>query len=188
VAELELKRPSLEHLGQYVAALKRGWSPDNVGGRKTADAQLVQIAEDAEAFLATQDDPEGRGPPIRLPDGREVQRLPGYYRWIWDGEFCGTVGFRWAPGTPDLPAHVLGHIGYGVVPWKQGRGYAAKALALLLPDAGALGLPYVELTTDPANVASQKVITANGGMLMERFVKPDAYGEGLESLRYRIAL
>ena len=62
MAELELRRPSLEGLPQYAAALERGWSPDNVGGRKTAEAQLVQIAEDPVAFLATQDDPEGRGP------------------------------------------------------------------------------------------------------------------------------
>ena len=125
---------------------------------------------------------------MKLPDGSEVRRLPGYYRWIWDGEFCGTVGFRWAPGTPDLPEHVLGHIGYGVVAWKQGRGYATAALGLLLPQARAMGLPYVELTTDPANIASQKVITANGGVLIERFAKPVAYGEALEGLRYRIAL
>ena len=188
MADLELRKPSLEALSQYAAALRRGWSPDNVHGRKAAEEQLVRIAEDPAGFLASQDDPEGKGPPVKLPDGSEVQRLPGYYRWIWDGEFCGTVGFRWAPGTAELPPHVLGHIGYGVVPWKQGRGYAARALALLLPDARALGLPYVELTTDPANVASQRVIEANGGVLVERFVKPAAYGEALEGLRYQIAL
>ena len=184
---LRLRVPSLDALPQYVDALKRGWSPDNVSGRKTADGQLVRIAEDPVAFLASQDDPEGRGPPIELPDGSKVKRLPGYYRWIWDGAFCGTVGFRWQPDTAELPPHVLGHIGYGVVPWKQGRGYAAQALALLLPEARALGLPYVDLTTDPDNIASQRVILANGGVLVERFNKPAAYGEA-ESERYRITL
>ncbi len=48
-------------------------------------------------------------------------------------------------------------------------------------------LPFVELTTDPDNVASQKVIVANGGVLVERFRKPQAFG-GREGLRYRIAL
>lgn len=188
MTELQLLTPDLNHLPAYADALQRGWSPDNVGGRKTADEQLVRIREDAEAFLDTQDDPEGAGPPLILPDGTEVRRLPGYYRWIWDGEFCGTVGFRWQAGTPELPDHVLGHIGYGVVPWKQGRGYATRALGLLLPDARAKGLPYVELTTDPANVASQKVILSNGGVLLERFMKPSAYGDQLEGLRYRIPL
>jgi predicted acetyltransferase len=188
MADLELRRPSLEALPQYADALERGWSPDNVMGRKTALAQLERIAEDPAGFVASQHDPEGRGPPIELPDGSHVPRLPGYYRWIWDGAFCGTVGFRWAPGTAELPAHVFGHLGYGVVAWKQRRGYATRALGLILPEARALGLPYVELTTDDENVASQRVITANGGVLVERFALPPAYGEGGEKLRYRIAL
>ena len=82
---------------------------------------------------------------------------------------------------------MLGHIGYGVVPWKQGLGHASRALALLLPDARALGLAYVELTTEAANIPSQRVILANGGRLVERFNKLDAHG-GAESLRYRIDL
>ena len=188
MAGVVLLKASRELLPQYVEALKRGFSPDNVRGRAAADEQLARIAEDPDGFLATQDDLEARGPPLTLPDGTVVKRLPGYYRWIWDGEFCGTVGFRWAPGTPNLPPHVLGHIGYAVASWKQGRGYATRALALILPEARAVGLPYVDLTTDPANVASQRVIEANGGVLVERFTKPAAYGESLEGLRYRIAL
>ena len=82
---------------------------------------------------------------------------------------------------------MLGHIGYGVVPWKQGLGYATQALALFLPEARALGLPYVELTTTPDNLPSQKVITANGGVLVGQFDKSPHYGEGA-GLRYRIAL
>jgi len=41
---------------------------------------------------------------------------------MWDDEFAGSIGFRWQPGTSALPPHCLGHIGYAVVPWKQGRG------------------------------------------------------------------
>ena len=187
MTELELRVPWRGGLDEYAEALRRGWSPDNVRGRAAAEEQLARIAEDADAFLATQDDPEAKGPPVKLPDGREVTRLPGFYRWIWDGEFCGTVGFRWQPGTADLPGYVLGHIGYGVVPWKQGRGYATRALGLVLPEARARGLAYVELITDADNIASQRVIEANGGVLAEQFTKPAAYGEG-EGLRYRIAL
>ena len=82
---------------------------------------------------------------------------------------------------------MLGHIGYSVVPWKRGAGYAKQALATTLQEARHRGLSYVELTTDPANVSSQKVILACGGYLLERFHKPAAYGEA-ESLRYRIIL
>jgi predicted acetyltransferase len=104
---------------------------------------------------------------------------------MWDGEFCGAIGFRWQPGTTDLPPYCLGHIGYSVVPWKQRRGYATLALRLILPLARAEGLPFVELTTDAANIASRRVIEANGGVLIERFRKPAVYG-GAESLRFRI--
>jgi predicted acetyltransferase len=86
-----------------------------------------------------------------------------------------------------LPAYVLGHIGYAVVPWKRGRGHATRALALMLEEARLERLAWVELTTDPDNLPSQKVITGNGGVLLERFTKGEAYGGG-EALRWRIVL
>ncbi len=71
-------------------------------------AEAKRIDTDPGGFLAAQDDPEGRGDPITLPDGSVARRLPGYRRWIWDGEFAGVIGLRWQPGTADLPPHVLG--------------------------------------------------------------------------------
>jgi predicted acetyltransferase len=106
---------------------------------------------------------------------------------MWDGEFCGSIGFRWQPGTPALPPHCLGHVGYAVVPWKQGRGYATLALRMLLLEARVVGLPFIEITTDPENVASQRVIQANGGVLFERFTTPAQFGSK-PGLRYRIAM
>jgi predicted acetyltransferase len=132
-------------------------------------------------------DREAKGPPIKMPDGTTFPRLPGYFRWMWDGEFCGSMNFRWQHGTPELPPHVLGHIGYAVVPWKQRRGYATRGLGLLLEDVKAEGLPFVLITTDPGNIASQRVIEANGGRLVERFTKPAQFG-GKEGLKYRIDL
>ena len=183
---MQLVWPGPEHLPDYRRALERGWSPDNLRP-EAAQEELARIAENTEAFLAEQVDREAKGPPIPLPDGRSVTRLPGIHRWMWDGEFCGTIGFRWQPGTAELPPYCLGHIGYAVVPWKRGRGYATQALAEILPEARAVGLPYVELTTDASNLASQRVIEANGGRVVERFNKPAGYG-GAESLRYRIDL
>jgi len=56
----------------------------------------------------------------------------------------------------------------------------------LLPEIRAEGLPYIEVTTDPDNLPSQRVIEANGGVLFERFTKPPQFG-GKEGVRYRIA-
>ena len=179
--------PTLDHLSGFADALQRGWSPDTVRKEAAAREQLERIAQDAAGFVAGLDDREARGGPITLPDGSTVPRLPGFHRWLWDGEFCGSINVRWQPGTAALPPHVLGHIGYSVVPWKQGRGYATGGLALLLPEVRALGLSHVELTTDPDNLASQRVILANGGRLVERFRKAEGYGGG-DSLRWRIDL
>jgi predicted acetyltransferase len=176
--------PTEEYLSAYADALRQEWSPDNVRP-EAAWEELEAIEKNPSEFIARQVDREGKGPPVRLPDGSTIKRLPGYRRWIWDGEFCGVIGFRWQPGTNDLPPFVLGHIGFAVVPWKQRRGYATRALGFLLPAARQEGIDYVELTTSIANVASQRVIEANGGKLVERFEKPAAYGCE-EGFRYRI--
>jgi len=184
---MELVRPRCEHLSSYVAALRAGWSADNVRGAAAAQEELARIDADADAFLAALHDPEARGGPVTLPDGSQVARLPGFRCWLWDGEFCGSIGLRWVNGTEELPPHVLGHIGYAVVPWKRGRGYATRALRDLLPQARALGLRWVTLTTDADNLPSRRVILAAGGVLVEGFVKPAQYGSK-EGLRYRIDL
>ena len=183
---MELVWPAAQYLPGYVHALQQGWSPDN-RRPEAAGEHLARIAEDPDRFLSEQVDREAKGPAIILPDGRSVPRLPGYARWMWDGEFCGAISFRWQPGITDLPPYCLGHIGYSVVPWKQRRGYATRALQLLLPEAGDEGLAFVELVADADNVASQRVIEANGGKLIERFRKSAEYGGG-ESLRFRIFL
>jgi predicted acetyltransferase len=186
IQPMELVWPAARYLSGYVHALQQGWSPDNLRPQAALD-ELARIAQDPGRFLSEQVDREATGPPVILPDGSTVPRLPGYSRWMWDGEFCGTIGLRWQPGTTDLPPYCLGHIGYSVVPWKRQRGYATRALQLLLPQARGEGLAYVELTTDADNIASRRVIEANGGELIERFHKPAGYG-GAESLRFRILL
>jgi predicted acetyltransferase len=183
---MQLVWPAQEYLASYARALEQGWSPDNLrpeAGRE----ELERIARDPAGFLSEQVDRDAKGPPVVLPDGKTVPRLPGYRRWLWDGEFCGVINFRWQPGTTDLPPYCLGHIGFSVVPWKRGKGYATRALQLLLIDVRLEGLSFVELTTDATNVGSQRVIEANGGRLVDRFFKPASYG-GAASLRFRIYL
>jgi len=184
---MDLVWPSTEYLASYVAALEAGWSADNMRGADAAAEELQKVQADPAAFVASMVDREAAGDPVKMPDGSLVKRLPGFRRWLWDGEFCGAIGFRWQPGTETLPPHCLGHIGYAVVPWKQGRGYATKALAETLPLARSEGLRYVEITTDPENAASQRIIEANGGVLHERFIKPQQFGS-TPGLRYRIYL
>jgi predicted acetyltransferase len=188
---MRLVTPSTELLPAYVQALRSGWSPNTMRPEAASEA-LEAIDADADAYLSTLDDPYGLGPPIPVGDGF-VQRLPGTHRWLWDGEFCGGISARWRPGTPELPAHVLGHIGYSVVPWKQRLGYATRALGLWLDELRVLPypdvvLPYVDLTTDVDNEASQRVIVANGGVEIDRFELPAMYGASRLTVAWRIAL
>jgi predicted acetyltransferase len=181
-----LVRPAAEYLPAYVAALRRGYAPSTSRPEKRLE-ELDAIAADADAFLASCEDLEARGAPVKLPDGSRVARLPALQRWIWDGEFAGGVGLRWQAGTAELPAWCHGHVGYSVVEWKRRRGYATQALRMILPEARSVGLPYVEVVTSPENVGSQRVIAANGGVLIGRFPMVAAYGGG-DALRYRIPL
>jgi predicted acetyltransferase len=183
---MKLVWPSDEHLHGYVHALEQGWSPDNL--RPEARFELLErIAQDPTRFLQEQVDREAKAPAVTLPDGSTVPRLPGYSQWMWDGEFCGVISLRWQAGTHELPFYCLGHIGYAVVPWKRRRGYATQALRLLLPQVSQEGLTYVEIIADEDNVPSQRVIEANGGVLIDRFIKSDLY-DAKASLRYRVQL
>jgi predicted acetyltransferase len=185
--KIELLKPTTALLPNYIAALEAGWSPDNVRKEAAAREQLHAIKMNADAFVDGLDDPTASGGPIPLPDGSTVARLPGIVRWIWDGDISGAIGFRWQVGNAELPPYVLGHIGFSIVPWKRGNGYAKQALDAMLSEARRQGLAYVELAVDPDNIASQKVIVACDGVLVERFTKTAAYGFA-ETLRYRIEL
>src|SRR5574340_773070 len=95
---VELIHALKEHLPAYVEALRRGWSPNSARESETAREELAEIDRDPDLFIERQFDREAKGPPVTLPDGSRVPRLPGYRLWIWDGEFCGAIGLRWQPG------------------------------------------------------------------------------------------
>lgn len=192
----QLSWPSVELLPHFQAALERGWSRNNVTPERTRAQDLEKIQADPQAFVAGLVSLTGGGEDVQLPDGSYVPRLPGYSRWVFvqQGDaldFAGTISIRYVLGSSALPQYCLGHIGYAVVPWQQGRGAATFALQQLIKETLSMGhlngLEYLEITTQPDNVASQAVIAKCGGKLVERYTEPPMYG-GLEGLRFRISL
>ena len=184
---VEIVRPTELYLESYKQALIQAISSGTAAYLDRAQSELLEIEADPISFLAKQEDPKALAGDVKLPDGSLVPRLPGITRWMWDGQVCGSINFRWQAGSTELPTHCLGHIGYEVFSWKQNKGYASEALKQILPEAIKLGMPFVELTTDVDNLFSQKVIENNGGVLHVKFVKPASHG-GTDGLRFRIYL
>ncbi len=88
--------------------------------------------------------------------------VPSTVLWYISGEhYLGTLVIRHEL-TPQL-TDVGGNVGYHVVaPWRR-QGHATRMLAAGLVECRRLGLDRVLLTCDPENVASRRVIAANGG-------------------------
>jgi predicted acetyltransferase len=178
--DLCLVSPRHELLSSYAHALRRRWSTDLDGG--TIVRQLREIRAAPDAFLASLN---RQGGWVLLDRGRRAPRLPYRLFWISDGDFSGTINLRYQPGTEALPPYISGHIGYGVVPWKRRRGYATRALAMILPLCRKQGLKRVLVTCDEDNIASRRVIEANGGEFDG--TEPHPLTAGKLKLRYWVA-
>lgn len=171
-----LRRPSLAHLEDWRDALERGWSPSSAEPAEGA-RQLTAIASDARAFVDSRWDPEAAGPPILLPDGQEVQRLPSVTFVIWQGGFAGTLGLRWCPGSTELPPTCLGHFGYSVVPWRQGEGLATRAVQELRAWLPGVGLPFATAAVRASNPASVRVMEKAGAERTGATQEVPAFGD-----------
>jgi RimJ/RimL family protein N-acetyltransferase len=85
-----------------------------------------------------------------------------------DGQLLGSIGMR-------ILRFSTGHIGYWVAPDARGRGVATTALKTLCRWAvDDLSLKRLELMTDPANIASQRVAEKAG------FQREGIHRSGLE--------
>jgi predicted acetyltransferase len=139
-------RGSADDISSIGADLRRSW------GVWDGEAGFAGYIDE----LCNEADPNGT-----RPDGY-VQCTTWW--WVDGDEFLGRIALR----------HTLterlriwgGHIGYDVRPTARRRGHATAMLRDVLPLALAAGVkPAALLTCDSGNVASQKVIESNGGVL-----------------------
>lgn len=97
-----------------------------------------------------------------LPEGF----VPTKYYLVYDNtKVVGAINLRYKDS--DFILNYAGHIGYCILPSMRGKGYATRALSLMLEKAQEMGMHRVVLTANKDNLASQHVIEANQGVLEE---------------------
>ena len=85
-----------------------------------------------------------------------------FYVGVVAGEIVGRISLRHR--LNDFLARIGGHIGYGVIPSQQRRGFATQMLRASLPICAGLGIEKALVTCDVDNVGSKKVIENCGGI------------------------
>lgn len=171
----------LDWLPAYCLARREGFRR---GIEKVAAAAEVDAIEaDPAGWLTERTRQTGN---FTMLDGREVPRVPFTLLWLMLGDrFIGELSLRhriegdWG--------RTAGHIGYGIHPHWQGQGWGKTILGLGLQYARDLGLEHLCVTAASSNIASWKVIEANGGEFMEEIVSLDMHG-GETIRRYWIDL
>jgi predicted acetyltransferase len=90
--------------------------------------------------------------------------VPGTTWWWVEGpEYLGRISLRHR--LNEQLRNLGGHIGYDVRPSARRQGHATAMLAAVLPFALAMGIDPALVTCNVDNVASRRVIEANGGVL-----------------------
>ncbi|MBQ7655486.1 MAG: GNAT family N-acetyltransferase [Clostridia bacterium] len=102
-----------------------------------------------------------------------------------DGKTVGFLCLRHELKYDDDDEEFASHIGYSIRPGERGKGYGTEQLRLGLQEARALGLEKVRLICRDTNAGSNRVIRANGGVLVDMI-----HGEesGMNVNRYDIFL
>jgi predicted acetyltransferase len=148
---ITLVKPQLELVPSYISFIEEMRS----AGEKIWESVIPSPTETPELFVK------------RLLEGEHISTpdlvSETYYWALLNNEVVGRVGFR----------HYLnenlkefgGHIGYEVRPSARNKGIAKEMLRLVLQTPKAKEIGRLLLTCAPNNIASNRTILANGGVL-----------------------
>lgn len=170
---------SARYRASYVEALREGFRRGDEPA--TEEAAIRKIDADFVGFIAERTDQTGM---VRLPNGREIPKVPFAMRWLVEGDtFIGEAGIRYR--LNDTLMQTGGHVGYGIRPSRQRQGHGKLILKLALDELRRHDIERALVTCLDHNLASAKVIEANGGVLEN--IVDDPYGRG-HTRRYWIDL
>jgi predicted acetyltransferase len=149
-ARLQLERPAVELVASYLACL------DEIAalGERVWDAR-PRPEETPEAFVTRL---------LRAEAPPEPDHVPQTTYWATVGEtVVGRIGLRHRLDAQ--LAELGGHIGFTVRPSFRARGFAKEMLRQVLRTPKAQEIGRLLLTCAPDNIASNRTIRANGGLL-----------------------
>lgn len=150
----KLVRPSIVYRSSYLEALEEYRFE---GGDAGPSPSLLRVPQLFERYVA--DILAGADHARPRPRGH----VPYTMLWWVEGVvYLGRLSVRHEL-TSELEA-VGGHVSYDVRPSARRQGHGTAMLAAALPVGAELGIAELLVTCEPTNVASRKVIEANGGV------------------------
>ena len=103
-----------------------------------------------------------------LNRGVDEEFSPSAWLIVEDGEVVGLCSITRPPENGDV------HIGYGVAPWREGRGYTTAAISELLRWArGDARVRNISAETAGDNIGSHRVLERNGFVQSGERVDPE---------------
>lgn len=110
----------------------------------------------------------------RFEPGQDLppERVHSESHWLVEGHtYIGRASLRYE--LNERLREFGGHIGYEIRPSERQKGYGKLILKLMLERASELDINQVLISCDDDNLASAKIIEANGGLLEGVFNVPD---------------
>jgi predicted acetyltransferase len=172
--------PDHAYATSYIEALKEGHYR-GIQPKKTAK-QIEAIEKDLDKHF---EEVNKQGGAVRTPTGEVLDRVPYNLFWLVEGaQFIGEaiVTYR----TNDFILSQAGQVGYGIRPSMKRKGYGNLILKLSLEKLKERGVKRALVTCNEHNIASMKIIEANGGVLENKV--PSVFHEGSLMRRYWIEL
>lgn len=167
--KITLDLPSMKAFDSYIEALEEGFfrGMQSVKNKE----EIEEIKENPQKhFQELNDQKPGQ---VETPSGEKFEKVPYENLWLTHQNiFIGEVSFRHK--LSKLLEDFGGHIGYGIRPSLEGKGYATLAMELVKKRAKKLGIDKLMVSCSPDNPASQKVIEKAGGVFQD--ISPDTHG------------